>query len=99
MVLKLDMSMSYDILEWDFISGVLSSMRFLESFISMIHMCITTISYQVLINGQSSGIFSLDMGLRQENLHLICSYYVLMFFQVNRDLIPSRSIFMEFKCL
>lgn len=57
MTIKLDMSKAYDILEWDFIIEVLNSMGFPVSMFNLIRKCITSISYQVLVNGQPNKSF------------------------------------------
>lgn len=54
MALKLDMSMTYNRLEWDFIIGVLSSMGFSNSMVSLFHWFISMASYQILVNRKPS---------------------------------------------
>jgi hypothetical protein len=51
MALKLDMSKAYDRIEWKFVEKVLSSMGYPSCMVSLIMRCISTVSYQVLING------------------------------------------------
>jgi hypothetical protein len=65
MALKLDMSKAYDRIEWKFVEKVLSSMGYPSCMVSLIMRCISTVSYQVLINGQPSSSFSPQRGLRQ----------------------------------
>lgn len=65
MALKLGMSKAYDRLEWNFITGVFSSMGFLESLVALIRRCISLISYQILINGNPNRSFSTGKGLHQ----------------------------------
>ncbi|XP_058762699.1 uncharacterized protein LOC131636069 [Vicia villosa] len=52
MALKLDMSKSNDWLEWSFMVGVLEAMGFPNSLVELIRSCISTVSYQILLNGQ-----------------------------------------------
>ncbi|XP_058732756.1 uncharacterized protein LOC131604327 [Vicia villosa] len=78
MALKLDMSKAYDRLEWSFVVETLTNMNFPPSLVSLIHRCISTVSYQVMINGQPSSRFIPYRGLRQGDplspyLFVICA--------------------------
>ena len=55
MAIKLDMSKSYDRVEWGFIEQVIRKLGFHEKWIGLIMRCITTVSYFVLINGVAHG--------------------------------------------
>ncbi|KAL0378863.1 UNVERIFIED_CONTAM: LINE-1 retrotransposable element O protein [Sesamum radiatum] len=65
MALKLDLSKAYDRVEWIFLERVLSRLGFDPSFISLIHSCVTTTSYSILLSGQKFGYFHPQRGLRQ----------------------------------
>lgn len=65
MALKLDMSKAYDRIEWCFVHQVLASMGFPDHMTHLITRCISTVTYQILINGQPSSSFSPERGLRQ----------------------------------
>lgn len=65
MTLKLDMSKVYNRFEWSFLDGVLKSMWFPESMVVLIGKCVSTVTYQILVNRQSSQSFSIGRGLRQ----------------------------------
>lgn len=67
MALKLDMSKAYNRIEWSFVEGVLSAMGFPIHLIQLIMRCISTISYQILINEQPNNNFKLERGLRQDD--------------------------------
>jgi hypothetical protein len=58
MAVKLDMSKAYDRIEWPFVATVLSSTGFPQRLSDVIMKCVTTVSYQVLINGQPSKSFT-----------------------------------------
>lgn len=51
MSIKLDMSQAYDRVEWSFLVVVMRRMGFTEKWVSLMKMCISTVSYSVLVNG------------------------------------------------
>jgi hypothetical protein len=65
MALKLDMAKAYDRMKWAFIREVLQSMGFPDRILQLIMGCISTVSYQVLINGQPSTSFTPTRGICQ----------------------------------
>ncbi|CAJ2671909.1 unnamed protein product [Trifolium pratense] len=65
MALKLDMSKAYDRIEWPFVQHVLASMGYPVRVVELIMRCISSVSYQILINGQPSPSFQPERGLRQ----------------------------------
>ena len=65
MALKLDMSKVYDRVEWFFLEKIMATMGFSQRWISLISMCIRSITYSILLNGQPHGLISPQRGLHQ----------------------------------
>nr|XP_018625896.1 uncharacterized protein LOC108944923 [Nicotiana tomentosiformis]XP_018625897.1 uncharacterized protein LOC108944923 [Nicotiana tomentosiformis] len=59
------MAKAYDKVYWFFLTFVLRSMGFAESFIEMIHRLLSNVWYSVLINGTRFGFFPSSRGLKQ----------------------------------
>ena len=65
MALKLNMSKAYDRLKWVFFEKLMEKFGFADRWISLISSCIRSVSFSVLVNGESHSHFSPNRGLRQ----------------------------------
>ena len=64
MAIKIDLQKVYDRVNWDFVQAILSKLGFNSVFIGWILACVSSVSFEVLVNGSKSDQFKPSRGLR-----------------------------------
>lgn len=65
MALKLDMSKAYDLVECVFLEGIMRKLGLNEKWISLVMLCVSTVTYSILINGAPIGFITSTRKMRQ----------------------------------
>ncbi|XP_019230433.1 PREDICTED: uncharacterized protein LOC109211357 [Nicotiana attenuata] len=64
-MLKIDMQKAYDSVEWVYVEQVMRLLGIPEKFVKWVMICISTVSYSIIVNGRPSKPFEAKRGLRQ----------------------------------
>ncbi|KAK9990720.1 hypothetical protein SO802_025705 [Lithocarpus litseifolius] len=67
MAVKLDLQKAYDRVNWKFIQAILLHLGFNEVFTSWVTACVSSVSFEVLVNGGKTECFKPCRGLRQRD--------------------------------
>lgn len=63
--IKADMSKAYDRVEWNFLKMMMERLGFCQTWVDLIMKCVTTVRYQIKVNGSLTEQFVPTRGLRQ----------------------------------
>ncbi|WJX71807.1 hypothetical protein P8452_55760 [Trifolium repens] len=75
--LKIDISKAYDRVKWQYLMKIMYKMGFCDKWVKWIQMCLGSIQYSVMVNGESVGPIMPERGLRQDIREAQCMKRIL----------------------
>lgn len=64
---KLDMSKAYDRIEWKYVTCNLRAFGFSEKYVALIHQCLASVSFSLILIETRCDSFTSDRGIRQRD--------------------------------
>lgn len=64
MAIKIDLAKAYDRVEWNVLSHILTKLGFANKFVALVHVCVSSAQFSVLLNGSPFGYFKSEKGIR-----------------------------------
>ena len=62
---KIDINKAYDKIDWGFLRGIMLKLGFDNRWVDLMMLCVSTVRYNVLVNGREVGPIIPKRGLRQ----------------------------------